>query len=150
MKKQIWFSVAAIAVFLAGVISAADESVFAKANQAYSEARFQEAADGYESLVQSGQWNANLFYDLGNAYYRLGNFDEAVKQLIRFVTYFKDRPRDQHEGLGCIRKPEILIGQGFEGGARHNVYLDSASVARARKLGKGNISEGIRIALSRT
>src|SRR5205823_4981094 len=38
----------------------------------------QEAADGYESLVQSGQWNANLFYDLGNAYYRLGNFGKAI------------------------------------------------------------------------
>ena len=49
------------------------------------------------------------------------------------------------EGQGQVGRPTEL-----EGGARHNVYLDSASVARARKLGKGNISEGIRIALSRT
>src|SRR5207237_6004412 len=55
-----------------------DESGFAKANQAYSEGRFQEAAEGYESLVQSGQRNTNLFYDLGNAYYRLGNFGKAI------------------------------------------------------------------------
>ena len=78
MKKPIWLSVTAFAFFLVGAISAADESVFAKANQAYSEARFQEAAEGYESRVQSGQWNANLFYDLGNAYYRLGNFGKAI------------------------------------------------------------------------
>lgn len=49
------------------------------------------------------------------------------------------------EGQGQVGRPIEL-----EGGARHNVYLDSASIARARKLGKGNISEGIRIALSRT
>src|SRR2546430_2165903 len=77
MKKQFWLFVTTSVFFLAGV-SAADESGFAKANQAYSEGRFQEAADGYESLVQSGQWNANLFYDLGNAYYRLGNFGKAI------------------------------------------------------------------------
>ena len=49
------------------------------------------------------------------------------------------------EGQGQAGRPTEL-----EGGARHNVYLDTASIARARKLGKGNISEGIRIALSRT
>lgn len=37
----------------------------------------------------------------------------------------------------------------LEGGARHQVYLDARSIARAKKLGKGNVSEGIRIALSR-
>jgi hypothetical protein len=48
------------------------------------------------------------------------------------------------EGQGQVGRPTEL-----EGGARHNVYLDAVSIARARKLGKGNISEGIRIALSR-
>jgi hypothetical protein len=49
------------------------------------------------------------------------------------------------EGQGQVGRPTEL-----EGGARHNVYLDTASIARARKLGKGNISEGLRLALSRT
>jgi hypothetical protein len=48
------------------------------------------------------------------------------------------------DGQGQVGRPTAL-----EGGARHNVYLDAVSIARARKLGKGNISEGIRIALSR-
>lgn len=78
MKKQVWLFVAAIVFFVAGQLSGADESVFTKANQAYAEGRFQEAADGYESLVQSRQWNANVFYDLGNACYRLGQFGKAI------------------------------------------------------------------------
>jgi hypothetical protein len=49
------------------------------------------------------------------------------------------------ERTGQVGRPTELGG-----GARHNVYLDTVSIARARKLGKGNISEGIRIALSRT
>src|SRR3954466_12084952 len=62
----------------AAVVSAADENVFGKANQAYAEGRFDEAASGYESLIRSGNWNANLFYDLGNARYRLGDFGQAI------------------------------------------------------------------------
>src|SRR4051812_41285574 len=78
MKKRFLLFVIAGALCLTRSALAADESTFAKANQAYNEQRFQEAAEGYESLVQSGQWTANLFYDLGNAYYRLGNFGKAI------------------------------------------------------------------------
>jgi tetratricopeptide (TPR) repeat protein len=62
----------------ATVVLAAEEGAFAKGNQAYAEGRFGEAAAHYESLVNSGQWNANLFYDLGNAYFRLGDFGQAI------------------------------------------------------------------------
>src|SRR5438105_6076073 len=72
----------ALCIFLAAIFGvgafAADESAFNKANQAYAKGRFEEAANAYESLIQSGNWNANLFYDLGNAEYRLGDFGQAV------------------------------------------------------------------------
>src|SRR5436305_539708 len=42
---------------------------FAKANQEYAQGNFKEAIAGYEALVHADQWNANLFYDLGNAYF---------------------------------------------------------------------------------
>ena len=66
--------------------------MFAKANQAYREARFQEAAEGYETVVQSGHWHANLFYDLGNAYYRLGNFGKAVLNYERALALDPRQP----------------------------------------------------------
>ncbi len=78
MKKRFCLSIVAVALVLAGAVSAADESVFAKANQAYNESRFKEAADGYESLVRAGNWSANLFYDLGNTRFRLGDFGNAI------------------------------------------------------------------------
>lgn len=78
MKRLLCFSIIAVALGLTGVAHGADKSVFAKANQAYGEARYQEAAEDYENLIQSGHWQANVFYDLGNAYYRLGNFGKAI------------------------------------------------------------------------
>ncbi|MFN2621619.1 MAG: tetratricopeptide repeat protein [Chthoniobacterales bacterium] len=64
----------------------ADESAFGKANQAYAEGRFDEAATGYEKLIRSGNWNANLFYDLGNARYRLGDFGQAILNFERALA----------------------------------------------------------------
>ena len=40
--------------------------------------------------------------------------------------------------------------QEMHGGKRRNVYIDDASCEKAITLGKGNASEGIRIALART
>src|SRR5438874_1991601 len=51
---------------------------FTKANQEYAQGNFAEAISGYEALVGAGQWSANLFYDLGNAYFRVGDFGHAV------------------------------------------------------------------------
>jgi hypothetical protein len=43
------------------------DAAFNKANADYAAEHFQGAIAGYESLVQSRQWNPALFYDLGNA-----------------------------------------------------------------------------------
>src|SRR5436305_5111251 len=54
------------------------DSDFAKANQDYAQGNFKEAISGYKTLVGSGQWSANLLYDLGNAYFRTGDFGHAI------------------------------------------------------------------------
>jgi tetratricopeptide (TPR) repeat protein len=93
-KTILWVTVAAIAL---GCVSAyparGDQNpVFTKANQAYSEGRFQEAVDGYQNLVTSGQWSANLFYDLGNGWFRLGNFGEAILNYERALALDPHHP----------------------------------------------------------
>ena len=57
---------------------AQSEAEFAKANREYAQGHFKEAIAGYEALVHGGQWNANLFYDLGNAYFRTRDFGRAI------------------------------------------------------------------------
>jgi tetratricopeptide (TPR) repeat protein len=65
---------------------------FAKANQDFTEGHFQEAIDGYQNLVRSGQWSASLFYNLGNAWFRLGNFGEAILSYERALALDPHHP----------------------------------------------------------
>src|SRR6266511_4693608 len=67
-----------LAFGIASVAYAQPDSDFTKANQEYAQGHFKEAISGYEALVRSGQWSANLFYDLGNAYFRTGDFGRAI------------------------------------------------------------------------
>jgi tetratricopeptide (TPR) repeat protein len=81
------------AIFCALVVStgfAQSDPQFAKANQEYAQGNFKEAITGYESLVHAGQWNANLFYDLGNAYFRTRDFGRAI------LNYERALALDQH------------------------------------------------------
>jgi tetratricopeptide (TPR) repeat protein len=90
----LWVGIAAIALGCVTARSARADGnpAFAKANQDYSEGHFQEAVDGYENLVKSGQWSANLFYDLGNAWFRLGNFGEAILNYERALSLDPHHP----------------------------------------------------------
>jgi tetratricopeptide (TPR) repeat protein len=65
---------------------------FTKANQEYAQGHFKEAISGYEALVSSGQWSANLFYDLGNAYFRTGEFGRAILNYERALALERHHP----------------------------------------------------------
>lgn len=132
--RHVWLFAGAIAFILAGTVLAAGESVFAKANQAYSETRFQEAADGYESLVHSGQWNANVFYNLGNAYYRLGNFGKAILNYERALALDPRHPEaDANLRLARDEARALELGKDwierYASFATVQQYLIAASVA---------------------
>src|SRR5881275_3615378 len=68
------------------------EGDFTKANQDYAQGHFAEAISGYEALVGAGQWSANLFYDLGNAYFRVGDFGHAVLNYERALALERHHP----------------------------------------------------------
>src|SRR6267142_1398320 len=69
---------AIIYAFLISSAFAQSDTQFAKANQEFAAGQFKEAIDDYEGLVRTGPWSANLFYDLGNAHFRNGNFGRAI------------------------------------------------------------------------
>jgi tetratricopeptide (TPR) repeat protein len=71
---------------------AQSDAQFARANQAYAQGHFKEAINGYESLVRSGQWSANLFYDLGNAYFRTNDFGRAILNYERALALEQHHP----------------------------------------------------------
>ena len=68
--------------FLPGGVSAnidtSAQEVFFEANRAYKNDQFQEAVGGYLKLVENGIENGHIYYNLGNAYYRLGDLGRAI------------------------------------------------------------------------
>ena len=92
-RRPIFFFITVVTVALSCATARCDQNPeFAKANEDYAAGRFQEAVDGYQSLVASGQWSANLFYDLGNAWFRLGNFGEAILNYERALALDPHHP----------------------------------------------------------
>ncbi|HXM33118.1 MAG TPA: tetratricopeptide repeat protein [Chthoniobacterales bacterium] len=94
---SLFIAVATIALSCAAAHSVRGDQdpVFTKANEDYNAGRFQEAVDGYQSLVASGRWSANLFYDLGNAWFRLGNFGEAILNYERALALDPHHPESE-------------------------------------------------------
>jgi tetratricopeptide (TPR) repeat protein len=97
MKRAIYLTCICLAAICAsaGTVGAEQNPVFAKANEDYAAERFQEAVEGYQSLVQSGQWSANLFYDLGNAFFRLGDFGNAILNYERALALDPHHPESE-------------------------------------------------------
>jgi tetratricopeptide (TPR) repeat protein len=82
-----------LSLVIAG-ISSADEAAqrFEQANQFYLQAKYPDAVAQYEKIVQSGFESGELYFNLGNAYYKSGNIQKAI------LNYERARqllPRDE-------------------------------------------------------
>src|SRR5213596_547092 len=92
MKVPVCF----IAIFCSAVSTVSSfaqaDGDFEKANQEYAQGHFAEAISGYETLVRAGQWSATLFYDLGNAYFRTGDFGRAILNYERALALERHHP----------------------------------------------------------
>ncbi len=65
---------------------------FDQANKLYQDKQFAEAAEQYEQLVAEGTENGHLYYNLGNTYYRLGQYGLAIQNYLKAKHHL---PRDE-------------------------------------------------------
>ncbi len=96
----------------------AEVDVFAAANKEYKEGRYQEAIRLYEEL-QTGHPYASVYYNLGNAYAKSGDFGKAI---LNFERARRLNPRDPEilSNLNYVnsllehqvedKRPAILVG----------------------------------------
>jgi tetratricopeptide (TPR) repeat protein len=86
------FVAAIVALLVASTVFAQPGADFAKANEEFAQGHFKEAIAGYEALISAGQWNPNLFYDLGNAYFRTKDFGRAILNYERALALDRHHP----------------------------------------------------------
>src|SRR6266542_876344 len=92
MKIRGCFIAASLCALWISSLSAQADADFAKANRDFAQGDFKEAISGYEALIRDGQWTANVFYDLGNAYFRAGDFGRAILNYERALALAQHHP----------------------------------------------------------
>ncbi len=85
------FLLASLLAFNSRALAESDAPL-SRANQTYAAGKFQDAINEYETMVQSGDWSASLFYDLGNAFYRAKDSGRAILNYERALALEPDHP----------------------------------------------------------
>src|SRR5438874_5767088 len=100
MKLSVLFQILVLLVFALPSAEAASndgpsrngDDLFAKANTEFAAGNFKAANADYAAVVGSGAWSAKLFYDLGNAYFRDGDFGRAILNYDRALRLDRHHP----------------------------------------------------------
>lgn len=76
MKKSLLFI---LFLLLAGILYAGEEQVvIARANKAYTEGYFANAAELYKKILHTGVESPELYFNLGNTYFKLNELSSAI------------------------------------------------------------------------
>jgi len=68
-----------ILILLLGFLgSAQNESIFDKATAAYNEGAYEKCIGLYKTILDNGQHSAELYYNLGNSYYKLNDIANSI------------------------------------------------------------------------
>lgn len=104
MKKVFARAIAVLLVFIAGhpVLAADLESGFDAANKLYEQGKFPEAASAYEGLIQTNAISPALYFNLGNARFKAGEFGKAIAAFRR-AEQLAPRDPDLRANLQFVR-----------------------------------------------
>jgi len=72
------------------------QAAFQTGNEAYRQGRYAEAVDAYRSILESGRAGAQVYYNLGNAYYRTGEIGRSIQFYEKAQTLRPDDRRIRH------------------------------------------------------
>ncbi len=94
MKKITALALLGLALFSGGRVSAAPAaSSLAEANTQYQTGDFKQAAELYEGVIKAGSASGAVYYNLANAYFRLGRKGKALVNYERALGLL---PRDRN------------------------------------------------------
>lgn len=77
---------------------------FDNANETYDKGRFEEAIVLYEELIEADVVSPEVFYNLGNAYYRMGKLGPAIANFERTLQIDPGFDNAQENLRACVRQ----------------------------------------------
>jgi tetratricopeptide (TPR) repeat protein len=141
MKRIVVMLLLALAAAHGAVATAAEsntpEALFAAGNAAYEAGAYPDAIDRYLEVANSGIENADLYYNLGNAYFKAGDLGRSV---LWFERALRIEPRNEDARANIAMVRSLLRDQQLvppQGGVRN------AALAWHRRL---SISESAAVA----
>ncbi len=73
-----YLSIVIVALIYNWTAIAQPETIFEKANELYNQEKYQEAITAYLSIIEQGQASESVYYNLGNAYYKMSNIGPSI------------------------------------------------------------------------
>ena len=107
---------------------------FKKGNKMYNLYSYQEAADSYLKVFSSGYSSDELFEKLGNSYYYIGDYKEALKWYDKLYALTKDKMKRE-----CVMKYSQsfkAMGYNKKAGEFYDIYLEL--LKKSKNLNKYN------------
>src|SRR6185295_1265031 len=89
------FAIALLIGSSLGAFSQSPAETYNHANQLYKSKQFREAADDYEKLISQGYRNEEVYYNLGNCYFKM---DSVGKCILNYERAQKLSPKDEDIG----------------------------------------------------
>lgn len=86
------FHIILILIFTGTVYSSGIDSLYFKANAAYNNAYYEDAIKNYIKVIDSGFESADLYYNLGNAYFKSEDIPSAI---LYYEKALKLQPNDE-------------------------------------------------------
>ena len=91
--KNYFFQIIVVLIFISLSIAKADVNlVMQKGNELYKNNQYQLAIDEYNKLIKQGYEGTSIYYNLGNAHYRLGKIGYAI---LYYEKALKFSPSDE-------------------------------------------------------
>ncbi len=92
MKKVLYI----IVVFIGFIGSAQNDELFNNATEAYNKGEYDKAIELYTQILDNGQHSASVYYNLGNAYYKLNHIAPSIYNYEKALLLAPNDPEIKH------------------------------------------------------
>jgi len=113
--KIFWFFFLVIISFESSAeVKEKPESIFLEANSLYAAGKYEQALNNYLKIAETGLKDENLFYNIGNSYFRLGRTGLAILYYEKSIIL---NPRDQDVAANLQYAKKIIVDKIDERGS---------------------------------